>query len=291
MSLLGPQLDAFLAVVKHNTVNAAAEALFLTQTAVTQRIKALEIQLRTSVFTRTRRGMVLTEEGKALLKYCQSALLLEGEVMAKIQGAGTETITHITVTGPTSILQSRILPKLMPLTHKFPKLRYQFCFSDIEIRHAALREGRADFAILEPQDLSPEMQYKKLIPENYVLVASTKWQGRSLTEILKQEPMIDFDSQDRMTLNYLKHYGLEGDLPQTVLQERHYADDTVAIARLVSHGLGYTALTDEFAKRYMDRGELMILNEGKVFQHQLVLAWYNRPEPPAYFQAILKAIE
>ncbi len=292
MSLLGPQLDAFLAVVKNNTVNAAAETLFLTQTAVTQRIKALETQLRTSVFTRTRRGMVLTQEGKALLKYCQSALLLEGEVMAQIQGAGVETTTLITLTAPTSTMQSRLIPSLVPLVKKFPKLRYQFCFSDIEIRHNALREGRVDFAVLEQSDLAPEMQMKPLVPENYVLVASAEWKSRSLEEILSKEPMIDFDPQDRMTLNYLKHYELQALLSHGGgLQDRHYADDTVAIARLVSKGLGYTALTEEFVMRYVDKGELIILNEGKVFQHPLVLAWYDRPEPPAYFKAIVNAIK
>lgn len=286
MSLLGPQLDAFLAVVKNNTVNAAAEALFLTQTAVTQRIKALETQMRVSVFTRTRRGMVLTQEGHALLKYCQAALLLEGEVMAKIQGAGIETITQICITGPSSLMQSRVIPSLLPLVKKFPKLRFQFCFNDIEQRHLALKEGRVDFAFLEQSDVSPEMKTKPLLPENYVLVASAEWKKKSLSEILNQEPMIDFDPQDQMTSNYLKNFGLE----YKNIQDRHYANDTTAIANLVSQGLGFSTLTEEFAKPYVDKNQLIVLNNGETFQHQLVLAWYDRTEPPAYFKAILNAI-
>ncbi len=286
MSLLGPQLDAFLAIVKHNTVNAAAEALFLTQTAVTQRIKTLETQLRTTLFTRTRRGMVLTQEGHALVLYCQSAKLLEGEVLAKIQGAGTETIVQISISGPSSIMQSRVLKNLPPLLNKFPKLRFQFCFTDIEMRHVALKEGRVDFAFLEKEDLAPEMQSKNLAPENYVLVASSQWKDRPLDQILSQEPMIDFDPQDRMTLNYLKHYGLD----QHTQHARHFANDTVALAKLASAGLGYTTLTEEFAKPYVDQDQLIILNQGQIFQHVLFLAWYDRPEPPAYFKAIIQAV-
>jgi len=286
MSLLGPQLDAFLAIVKHNTVNAAAEALFLTQTAVTQRIKTLETQLRTTLFTRTRRGMVLTQEGHALVLYCQSAKLLEGEVMAKIQGAGLETFVQISISGPSSIMQSRVLKNLCPLIKKFPKLRFQFCFTDIELRHVALKEGRVDFAFLEKEDVAPEMQTKTLSPENYVLVASSKWSHRTLDSILSEEPMIDFDPQDRMTLNYLKHYGLD----QNTQHARHFANDTVALAKLASEGLGYTTLTEEFAKPYVDQNLLIILNKGQIFQHHLFLSWYDRPEPPAYFKAIVHAI-
>ena len=68
MSLLSPQLQAFLKVAEQKTVHGAADKLFLTQTAVTQRIRTLETSLGTTLFIRTRRGMALTSEGGALLR-------------------------------------------------------------------------------------------------------------------------------------------------------------------------------------------------------------------------------
>jgi LysR family transcriptional regulator (chromosome initiation inhibitor) len=53
MSLLGPNLDAFMAVVAHKTVHAAAEGLCITQTAATQRIRNLEQRLKTTLFVRS----------------------------------------------------------------------------------------------------------------------------------------------------------------------------------------------------------------------------------------------
>jgi hypothetical protein len=50
-------------------------------------------------------------------------------------------------------------------------------------------------------------------------------------------------------------------------------------------------LAKEFAKPYLDRGELIVLNSGKIYSHQSVLAWYERPEPPDYFSAVVKAIK
>ena len=67
MSLLSPTLEAFWAVVRKGTVQDASHILGITQTGVTQRIRSLEKQLKTTLFTRSRKGMKLTAEGEALL--------------------------------------------------------------------------------------------------------------------------------------------------------------------------------------------------------------------------------
>ena len=71
MSLLSPRLIAFLAVAQCKTVHRAADKIHITQTAVTQRIRALEHSLKTTLFIRTRKGMNLTPEGEVLLRYCR----------------------------------------------------------------------------------------------------------------------------------------------------------------------------------------------------------------------------
>src|SRR4051794_40835794 len=109
MSLLSPQLEAFMQIAKYKTVHAAADALYITQTAVTQRLRALESKLATTLFIRTRRGMMLTPEGEALLRYCFAAQALEGEALAKITGAAQQTEIRLVLSGPTSIMHSRII--------------------------------------------------------------------------------------------------------------------------------------------------------------------------------------
>ncbi|MBY0451706.1 MAG: LysR family transcriptional regulator, partial [Bdellovibrionaceae bacterium] len=60
MSLLSPPLEAFWAITRKGTVQDASKILGITQTGVTQRIRALEKQLKTTLFTRSRKGMKLT---------------------------------------------------------------------------------------------------------------------------------------------------------------------------------------------------------------------------------------
>lgn len=68
------QVEAFLAVARTGNVSRAAEELYVTQPALTARLKALEADLGELLFERSGRGMTLTEAGRAFLPYAQRAV-------------------------------------------------------------------------------------------------------------------------------------------------------------------------------------------------------------------------
>ena len=286
MSLLSPQLQAFLAVAKLETVHGAAAEIHLTQTAVTQRIRSLERLLKTTLFIRTRRGMRLTPEGQALLRYCQASKELEGEALALIQGAGKKAEIELTISAPTSIMHARVVPACVPILKEMPHLLLRFKVDDAENHHLALRAAEADFAVVCEEQLAKEMRYKALVPEEYVLVASAKWKKRRLKDIIQNERIVDFDVSDDVTFSYLKQYGLF-DLAR---HTRYFVNRTDNLALLVAEGIGYTTLAKEFAMPYVKKNQLCILNGGKTYDIRPLLAWFDRPEPPKYFTAIIDAI-
>ena len=69
-----PQVEAFLAVGTFGGFRRAAEALRLTQPAVSARIKALESSLGVSLFQRGRGGLALSPEGRALRPHAEQLL-------------------------------------------------------------------------------------------------------------------------------------------------------------------------------------------------------------------------
>lgn len=286
MSLLSPQLEAFIAVARLKTVHGAATELHMTQTAITQRIRILEGRLGTTLFVRTRRGMMLTAEGEALLRYCYASQELEGQALAIIQGAAKETTIRFCITGPTSIMHSRVVTHCFPIMREFPNLLLQFDINDLETRIRSLRSGESQLAVIQQEDVAPEMEYKLLRPEHYVLVCTSRWRKRKLEDIIINERIIDYDPGDQMTLDYLRHFHLL-DLAQ---HERHFVNRTDMMAMMLAEGLGYGVLALEFSQPYIEKGELIVLNEAKIYENRMVLAWYDRPEPPGYFSAIIKAI-
>jgi len=287
MSLLSPQLHAFMAIVRYQTVHNAARHLHLTQTAVTQRIRVLERNLNTTLFIRTKRGMILTPEGEALQRYCQSAQALEGEALSMIKKAAIDQTVELCICGPTSIMQSRIVSMCFPVMKKFPNLLMQFNISDTEDRHQQLRTGQCQFAVLQEEHVSLVMRHKLLVPEKYVLVCSKQWQDQPLEAIIKNQHIVDYNANDQMSFNYLKHYKLF----EFAKHERYFANRPEILAALIEAGFGYGVLTEEFSQPYVEKGSLIVLNENKIYENKMVLAWYDRPTPPKYFSAIIDCIK
>ena len=79
--MYNPQLDTFLAVVEAGSFNKAAERLYISPPAVIKQINLLESSLGVRLFTRTHRGLVLTEAGRSLaqdaryvVQYCKDSV-------------------------------------------------------------------------------------------------------------------------------------------------------------------------------------------------------------------------
>ena len=98
----------FQEVARMGNISAAAQNLYISQSAVSQSIKQLEEQLQVRLFSRSTRGVVLTSEGKMLLDYvshglgliqcgeeklAQSRQLLTGELI--IGASDTVTKTYL----------------------------------------------------------------------------------------------------------------------------------------------------------------------------------------------------
>lgn len=286
MSLLSPQLQAFLSVAKNKTVHGAAKDLGITQTGVTQRIRTLESSLSTTLFMRSRRGMLLTAEGEALLRYCQASRDLEGETRAQIQGAGVQATVNVCITGPTSIMRSRIVPQCVAVMKQFRELLLRFNITDIENWIDHLRIGSAQLAIVPHELVGRELDSKVLKPERYVLVGPKTWKKRPLLDIVKNERIIDFDPSDNMSFEYLRKFKLL----EYAKTDRHFVNSNESISWLIQNGLGYGVFTLEFAETFLKRCDVVLLNEGKVYEYPMALAWYPRPSSPAYWSTLIKTI-
>jgi LysR family transcriptional regulator, chromosome initiation inhibitor len=286
MSLLSPPLEAFWAVVRKGTVQDASYVLGLTQTGVTQRIRSLEKQLKTTLFIRSRKGMKLTAEGEALLQFVKGSLEIEGMALSRIHRAAKDSIIEVSISGPSSILRSRVIPDLIHLKNQFPLLRYRFDLSDVDSNVDKLKTGFCDFAVLEHHQVTREMDSKMLKAERYCLFGPASWKRRLLPDILKTETIIDFNESDLMTFNFLDKYKFKN----LVSRERHFANNTDALVSMISGGLGYSVLAEESAQPHVKAGEIIKLGSDYFYDYKLALAWYPRSEKPAYFQAIIKSL-
>ena len=287
MSLLPPTLEAFLAVVRHGTVHGAAREIGLSQTGVTQRLRVLERELGCTLFVRSRRGMRPTAEGEALVRYAQRAGDLEGELLALLRPGDPGASVRVAITGPSSLMRSRVIPAATSVLAAQPGVALSFVLDDQNAGLSALKSGQAQLAVLPADDVVAELDAKPLRPVRQVLVGPPAWAGRDAREVIARERIIDFNEGDDATFAFLREHGL----PPAARPRRHLVNNPDALAAMVAGGLGYSVLAGDFAAPWLADGRLVDLLPGRWLDQDVALAWYPRREMPAYFRALIDAVD
>ncbi len=85
--MLGGKALTLLAVVENRSFTRAAEALSLTQPAVSHHIKQLEEELGTPIFVRGRAGLKLTPQGEIVVQYARRLKSLNEKMLLELQNA------------------------------------------------------------------------------------------------------------------------------------------------------------------------------------------------------------
>lgn len=277
---------AFEKVVELKTLHAAADHLRISQAAMTKRIQSLERDLKVTLFLRSRRGMSLTEEGKALLQYCKSTHEAEGHFLSQISGSRSQEIS-LRIVGPTSAISSRVARDCEPLYAKYPFLRLHLKSDDHSNLIEVVRRGEGDLVIVSPQQVPLEMESKILRPDRYLLVASKKWKSRDLQDVIENERIIDFYESDETTTKYLKKFRLD----KHARKSRLYINENEALVRMFISGVGYGTLTESVAEPHLKSGALVALNREQVLEDPLALAWYGRSREMSYFDDLIRSIK
>lgn len=110
--MLLAQVEGFLEVARRGNVSRAAEAMFLTQPTLTARLHALEKELGEPLFARTRRGMRLTDAGRAFLPYAERAIRAVRDGRQALADARSVSAGRL-VLGAAPAVSTYVLPALL----------------------------------------------------------------------------------------------------------------------------------------------------------------------------------
>jgi len=141
-------LSAFIAVAESASFTQAAEALHLSQPAVSKRIGALEEQIGQPLFDRVGRRVSLTDAGRTLLPYAR-------KVLQDLED-GRRALSHLheKVAGRLSIGTShhiglhRLPPVLRAFTQQYPEVDLDLHFMDSEVACQAVLAGKLELGIV-----------------------------------------------------------------------------------------------------------------------------------------------
>jgi DNA-binding transcriptional LysR family regulator len=146
------RLRALLELARCGTMAAAAEALFLTPSAVSQQIAQLEEEAGVKLTERIGRGVRLTPAGHALVGHAERVMVVLDEARSELAELRREIAGELRVAAFSSIASAVLPDTVKALQHTYPRLEIVLEEFDPVEGLTALRSWRTDIALID--DLS-----------------------------------------------------------------------------------------------------------------------------------------
>ncbi|KML64911.1 HTH-type transcriptional regulator HdfR [Pectobacterium peruviense] len=191
-------LKTFLEVSRTRHFGRAAESLYLTQSAVSFRIRQLETQLGANLFTRHRNNIRLTPAGERLLPYAES--LIGTWQIAKKEVARSQQHSLLSVGATASLWEAYLTPWLQSLYQQRPLLQLE---ARIALRHSLvqqLHERQLDLLITTEQPKMEELASQLLGNFSLSLFAAEAHPPGQELPYIKLEWGADFHQQETRLL-------------------------------------------------------------------------------------------
>ena len=144
------QLRAFTALVERKRVTAAAEALGLAQSTVSEALSALERVLGTPLILRRRGGhhLELTEAGRVLLPHARTILSAVDDAQNAIVATTSRAYAKVEIVANESV-SSYLLPSILPeLRKRWPQTRFTVAVATCAGVHEGVASGAFDVGLL-----------------------------------------------------------------------------------------------------------------------------------------------
>jgi DNA-binding transcriptional LysR family regulator len=250
------QLEAFVAVATFRSFHRAAEALYLSQPAVSARIQALERALGKRLFEREGRTVRLTEAGEALLPYAERAIQAVAEGQHAVQQTTSRAAGPLTLAAVPTIC-TYLLPEAMK------RFRQEHADCKVLIRTGHSREV-LQMVLNEEAEIGlarslahPQVETIHLARDPFVLVVYPRHRfvrsGRATLEEVASEPLVFYDRGSSDWTLLTAAFRKQALLPNVVLE----LDTIEAAKKMVERGVGISLLPKLAIRREVAEGTLV----------------------------------
>jgi DNA-binding transcriptional LysR family regulator len=174
------RLRAFAAVAREGSFSRAAQALYVSQPAVSKHVAALETELGRTLVERSRRGAALTPAGRVLADYVLRAEALLANARRALD-AGAELQSGALTLAASGIPGTYLLPNLLAtFGAEYPGLDIEFRVVTSGAALALLRAHEVELAVVGGLTLPEELVSEQLVEDEVVLIGPPSLGGRRL---------------------------------------------------------------------------------------------------------------
>ena len=252
----------FYTVANNGNITKASEELLISQPAISKAIKNLEEQLGGQLFTRTKRGVILTEEGKEFYNYIKQAM----EYISSAENKFSELINldtgRIRIGISTTLTKQFLLPYLEEFHKLYPNIDIQIITNLSSELIPKLRNGLIDMMVTNLVDNSydSDIQIIKCKEVNDCFVVNNTYSellGRQISiDELNDYPLI-LQTKGSNTRIFLDNFAKEKNV---ILKPNIELASYSLVVDFAKIGLGIGYVTKDYIMDEIKNEELFVLS-------------------------------
>ena len=280
-------LEIFRAVAQRGSFVKAADALDLSNAAVTRAVQELEKLLGTRLLQRSSRRMSLTAEGRAVLERAD-AVLNAFESLAAVSDSGASKVAgEIRFSAPASLGAGRLAALLGDFMARHPAVRVDLLLNDLPVD---LIEHGVDLALAVAWELPPSVIARRIGEERVGVYGAPKYLRRR--GMPKHPDELSLHDCLVCTGGGRKpwHFGhpVSGQRIEPAIEPRLLANNANALLAAAVHGSGVALLPHVMAQRAVKAGQLQpVLSHWTSPTLGVYLAYSSRRNLPLRVRALI----
>ena len=257
------QLRAFATLARTGSFTLAAKELYLSQSAVSHSMKALEQDVGCRLLDRMGKKVSLTQAGEQLLHHAEKILSEMSEARASLEQLGKWGRARLRIGASPTACQYILPSVLREFKESFPRCLISVEPGDTPEAIELLRNNRIDLALaLEPKN-EEKMEFHPLFADEMVFLTSPAhpWamSGRVVREEIPRQNYVLYN-KNSYTFRLVEEYFRVEDMVLNTVIEFGSMD---AIKELVKLGLGVSILAPWIAQKELHEKSLVSVPLGR----------------------------
>ena len=235
-------LRAFIAVAELASFRAAAEAIHLSQPALSRRIDKLEGALGVRVFDRDTRNVELTAVGRDFARKARTLLDQLDEMLLGVRDVAANRWGQVTLACIPSAVHYFVPAVLRAYHQRFPRIRVRIIDESANAVLSAVAHGEAELGLDMTGSDEPTLEFEPLLSEPFVAACHrdhplARQRSVAWAELARYDFMtVDRGSGNRLVMDLA--LAAKRDRPQACFETRHVS----TLVAFVEAGLGVAAV-------------------------------------------------
>ncbi|MBR4011659.1 MAG: LysR family transcriptional regulator [Spirochaetaceae bacterium] len=250
-------LRVFYHVAKTEQISKAAEILNVSQPAISQQIKSLEDQIGFKLFSRSKKGVKLTQEAEEIFAYCKNIFAQVESINHTLQNISSLDTGILRIGASDTICKYYLIDKLKTFEELYPKIRYRVTNCTTNESLTLLKNNDVDIAFVHTPVTNQNFTFRPCLTLEDYFVCSKDFdcsQIKELSDLTKYRTLLlEKSSHSRKSLDSnLLRYNVE-------LRPKFELASLDLLIEFAKKNMGIICVSKQYIKTELESQELKII--------------------------------